>query len=91
MRARTISMLLPLAQVHHNCNPLSAFHHDNVWLPFKPAPEGEEHDTMKDDSGEAGRRTRGLYCGPPRVSGVDLVVTKRPGEFEDEPEEAKQQ
>lgn len=87
------------AQVHYNCNPISAFHHDNVWLSFK---EGEEEEkNVKDDdtyggdassSPSSGSSTiRPLYCGPPRVSGVGLTVEKRPAEFEDEPEEGKQQ
>lgn len=74
--------------MHHNCNPLSAFHHDDVWLSFK------EENTMKDDTyggGVASSTTRPLYCEPPRVSGVDLAVEKRHADFEDEPEEAKQQ
>lgn len=80
-------------QVHHNCNPLSAFHSDNVWLSFK---EGDEETTMKDDtyggeSGSGGSTTRPLYCGPPRVSGVGLTVDKRFVEFEDSPEGGKQQ
>lgn len=77
--------------MHHNCNPLSAFHSDNVWLSFK---EGEEENAMNDDTqgGEgSGSTTRPLYCGPPRVSGVDLTVDKRFVEFENSPEEAKQQ
>lgn len=82
-------------QVHHSCNPLSAVHSDDVWLSFK---EGEEENTMNDDTygGDSGggggsSTTRPLYCGPPRVSGVDLTVDKSPAEFEGHPEEAQQQ
>ena len=43
-------------QLHHTCNPLSAFHQDAVWLDLKP------------DSKEA-REEIGLpFCGPPNVS-----------------------
>ncbi|CAN0454568.1 unnamed protein product, partial [Ectocarpus sp. 12 AP-2014] len=76
-------------QVHHNCNPLSAFHHDDVWLPFKPREHENTHDGGRYNmTGTSGCMP--LYGGPPRVTGVDLTVTESPLEFEDEPEEAKQ-
>ncbi|CAN0484699.1 unnamed protein product, partial [Ectocarpus sp. 12 AP-2014] len=75
--------------VHHNCNPLSAFHHDDVWLPFKPREHENTHDGGRYNmTGTSGCMP--LYGGPPRVTGVDLTVTESPLRFEDEPEEAKQ-
>eukprot|EP00903_Cladosiphon_okamuranus_P010856 g10255.t2 len=73
-------------EVHHNCNPLSAFHSDNVWLSFKE----EETVNFDEDDKDGGSSTRPLYCRPPRVSGVDLTVDRRFVEFENRPEEAKE-
>ncbi|CAM9663199.1 unnamed protein product, partial [Hapterophycus canaliculatus] len=82
-------------EVHHNCNPLSAFHHDDVWLSFQSAEEldkkeyGQQGDEAEMNGGR-GSGTNPFFTGPPRVSGVAITVTKRPSEFEDKPEEAKQ-
>lgn len=76
--------------MHHNCNPLSAFHHDEVWLPFKSREdENNQERGQYNTTGTTGCKP--LYAGPPRVTRVGLTVTEPPSKFEDEPEEAKQQ
>ncbi|CAM9285124.1 unnamed protein product [Scytosiphon promiscuus] len=77
-------------QVHHNCNPLSAFHHDDVWLPFQSEEEEEIKEFGSFDAVTDRWRASPLFAGPPRVSGVEMTVSRQPSDFEDKPEEAEQ-